>query len=1226
MKSENLIKELQKLTELNDFEFDEIGEIVNNFKYEPIKFMLKSLQIGSKPEDSTSKLLQSVFSKILSKKNGVFTEVKLISGGFADYRIYENKVNPIVIELKPLFYRVLTKNKTKKLKLKKLKYQNYKKQVQKYLKDNEYVILTNLNEAILFNRDAILDYEPFYELKFTDLLTQFLTIDNLWDTIRKLDDNLVKPELERHFFLDLKKWYHNFDGVAFELKNGLQKEELIVLFLNKIIFIKTLEDYGLIPYKFLEDLYFKKKRDWETKGVKKTFDNFFGELEDWFYSYYDTELFTIKVWDYIFKDVMTQENETEPKLEHFQLIFEKILGFGRWEYSFGKGMIHYNYRKIDEDIFGKAYETFIAESRKDSGIFYTPKDITQYVVETTINQLFEPFIQKITEAIKSEDIAKARELFTEMQKIKITDTSSGSGSFLIKALREIYKHYEKLEEPTDWVRDFKKEGVFANTPRIVTDTIKFREETNIHHGKEYKRNLLANIILNHIFATDIDERAIETAKTNIWKEAVKLNPPIYNYHGLPKSVNHILPNLQMNFMSADALYDLTIKKQIKTISENCKRQIIELHDIRNKYISNHNEPKVLEPVKNLKKTIRNRLTEEIAIYFIDKNFFDNLEKEGIDTKIIKKLKPLENKKFRNKGKFLLEIDKILEKENNSIYEKIFIKSAKKNTLSKPTFIVADYFFNYFDKNGNTLPEDQQGFDAIISNPPWEASKPVKKEFAKIDKLNMDVLDFNKWFAKNLKKDTDFNKNWNNYKNFYTLYNVAMRERYFKQGVGDTNLYKLFVERDFQLVKKSGYVSLLIPSGIQTDKGCSELRKLIIKDNKLSELYSFENRGYYKKASDESKTKLFPEVDNRFKFTIVLAKKENYQGLNYKFKSKFYMQHPNELYKKSPIIIDAMAIKNFSKDNFSIMEFRTQIDNDLCVKIRGKHKFLKDTNYRLRTEFHMTNDSNLFSKTFNKKKSTNKLFLYEGKMIHQYNSNYNDAKYFVDKKEAIDNLISKEIYRIKKATKLETKEITEFVKKDNLLLDFQTYRLVHRAIASSTNERTLIATIIPKNVFIGNSLNHFVNFSYEQKGDKIVQNQLKLEDLLLYQTLFNSLTVNYYLRNKVSANLNMFYLYELPIPEVSEKEKHVLIEKSYQLLCANSSKKQFAELGQKTGIKIREIDYITERAEIEIIIAKNIYSLSKKDWKYLTSTFIYGKSETKEKLDEIIKKSIENWNS
>ena len=35
-------------------------------------------------------------------------------------------------------------------------------------------------------------------------------------------------------------------------------------------------------------------------------------------------------------------------------------------------------------------------------------------------------------------------------------------------------------------------------------------------------------------------------------------------------------------------------------------------------------------------------------------------------------------------------------------------------------------------------------------------------------------------------------------------------------------------------------------------------------------------------------------------------------------------------------------------------------------------------------------------------------------------------------------------------------------------------------------------------------------------------------------LFNSLVLNYYIRNKISANVNLFYLYELPIPKLADK--------------------------------------------------------------------------------------------
>jgi hypothetical protein len=46
-----------------------------------------------------------------------------------------------------------------------------------------------------------------------------------------------------------------------------------------------------------------------------------------------------------------------------------------------------------------------------------------------------------------------------------------------------------------------------------------------------------------------------------------------------------------------------------------------------------------------------------------------------------------------------------------------------------------------------------------------------------------------------------------------------------------------------LLRPKGVLVILVPSGIQTDKGCDALRKLLIFDYTLNEISSFENRGY-----------------------------------------------------------------------------------------------------------------------------------------------------------------------------------------------------------------------------------------------------------------------------------------------------------------------------------------------------------------------------------------------
>ncbi len=108
--------------------------------------------------------------------------------------------------------------------------------------------------------------------------------------------------------------------------------------------------------------------------------------------------------------------------------------------------------------------------------------------------------------------------------------------------------------------------------------------------------------------------------------------------------------------------------------------------------------------------------------------------------------------------------------------------------------------------------------------------------------------------------------------------------------------------------------MLIPSGIQTDNGTADLRKLVFDNYRLLQLYSFENRGYQEDANGEDViTKPFPDVDNRFKFSIVSVKKERTSDRKNSFRAKFYLHNPAELYTK-PIKYSQQMVKKFRLDS------------------------------------------------------------------------------------------------------------------------------------------------------------------------------------------------------------------------------------------------------------------------------------------------------------------------
>jgi hypothetical protein len=337
-----------------------------------------------------------------------------------------------------------------------------------------------------------------------------------------------------------------------------------------------------------------------------------------------------------------------------------------------------------------------------------------------------------------------------------------------------------------------------------------------------------------------------------------------------------------------------------------------------------------------------------------------------------------------------------------------------------------------------------------------------------------------------------------------------------------------------------------------------------------------------------------------------------------------MRDPVELDEKPLLKYQSDLVRLFSPTSFSIMEFSSESDLDLCKKIRADHPLLSELRLKLAAEFHMTNDSGLFSKRTEipAKRRKEYLPLLEGKMIHQFHTGYatREARYWVKRTDAHDQLMAKETGRVERTFKVDEKEATGIVKK----LHYEDYRLVYRSIGRSTDERTLIASIATPGTVLGNSLNYLRNVTYKRTRQSILQLQSPKQETMVFLSLFNSLLLNYYLRNKVSANLNMFYLYELPIPKTPKRIASRLTELSLQLLIHKSGEKDFAPLAAELGVKIKSnIDPIMIRAELEVLIARDLYGLSASDWTYLTSTFTQGgDSESRIEMLSIIKASTE----
>ena len=324
------------------------------------------------------------------------------------------------------------------------------------------------------------------------------------------------------------------------------------------------------------------------------------------------------------------------------------------------------------------------------------------------------------------------------------------------------------------------------------------------------------------------------------------------------------------------------------------------------------------------------------------------------------------------------------------------------------------------------PNGDGGFAATVGNPPWDVLQPNSLEF---------FIPYDPKFRTYKKQEAnkraqalkaqypEVQRKWDDYEASFQEASSYFKEAtaYSTLSKGKVDLYKAFLERFFQLLRTDGRCGIVTPSGFYTDHSSQPLRMMYFKKSQIELLFCFENRW----------PNVFPSVDGRFKFIILCATKG---GSTQTCRCAFMEHDPRRLpsIDAHAIEMSTSQVRRFSPDSFSIMEFKSQRDVDITADIYGDHLLLGQRadsgwNVRLTQEFNMSSQSDLFTNT------AGDYPLYEGKMIWQFNSSFSKPTYWLKEHDAIDLI----------------QPSTPFVP-----------RVAHRRISASTNERTMVSSIIP----------------------------------------------------------------------------------------------------------------------------------------------------------------------
>ena len=258
-------------------------------------------------------------------------------------------------------------------------------------------------------------------------------------------------------------------------------------------------------------------------------------------------------------------------------------------------------------------------------------------------------------------------------------------------------------------------------------------------------------------------------------------------------------------------------------------------------------------------------------------------------------------------------------------------------------------------------ERHGGFDAVVGNPPWDRIKLQQVEWFAARRpevaLAARASDRKRMIAALARHGDPLHAEYElaDARAADTLRVARSGGHYPLLGRGDLNLYSLFVERAHSLVKPTGMVGLLTPSGIASDLSASEFFAGVATGGHLKALYDFENKKVF-----------FPDVHASFKFCVLVASPtRSFEAA----RMGFYLHSVAEIEDDDRAF--AMEAADFARVNPNTGTapiFRSRRDMALTTAIYERLPVLVDRSgehpvaawpVRYATMFHMTNDSHLF---------------------------------------------------------------------------------------------------------------------------------------------------------------------------------------------------------------------------------------------------------------------------
>ena len=304
---------------------------------------------------------------------------------------------------------------------------------------------------------------------------------------------------------------------------------------------------------------------------------------------------------------------------------------------------------LDPELLGKVFENLLAAynpetqttARKQTGSFYTPREIVQYMVDEsliahlkrTVGEALEPEYRKLVQYTDEElnltDDQK-RQIMQSLYECKVLDPACGSGAFPMGMLQQMVHILGQLDPNNEQWKEMMLNNAISETSEayhnatdeeraeIVADIERsFNESIN---RPDYARKLY--LIENCIYGVDIQPIAIQISKLRFFISLVvdqkTNNNPVDNFGIRP------LPNLEAKFVAANTLIKVEKRDADLFTSEAILNKEAEMKDAKHRIFG----AKTVKTKRKYKDRVI-QLRDELAMMLEDIGAVGNIEAQQL---------------------------------------------------------------------------------------------------------------------------------------------------------------------------------------------------------------------------------------------------------------------------------------------------------------------------------------------------------------------------------------------------------------------------------------------------------------------------------------------------------------------------------------------------------------------------------------------------------------------